>query len=355
MASDQTAVAFDRLDEVADEDRQPAAAPACDLAELASLLAQAEALLVAGADESPDATAAAIERIADIAFVLQEREVEPSLCDALDAAMRDISEANARNRASVQRAHEAGELLRALAQRLDAMMAAQAADVTPAAGGLQGLANSDELECADEFPAPARLFDGDVAEDTAFAQTVAALAESLPERAAAAPAKSEKQLPDSGAASEALTHADGESLREESSPSGCTHPAEVMSGVAGFESRENVATASVAVPSSHSDPAGVAGFALSDGAVIAPPVDPNRSIDPDEDPGDLFEPIAGIRPAPEAPAPAPVAAAQETAPPASFPRAAASAPALAASRPVANDPLAPIRALSEEELIALFS
>jgi hypothetical protein len=351
MANDQSAVAFERLDEVADEDRRPAAAPAGDLAELASLLAQVEALLVAGADESPDATAAAVERIADIAFVLQEREVEPSLCDALDAAMRDISEANARNRASVQRAHEAAELLRALARRLDAMMAAQAADVTPAAGRLQGLAHSDELECADEFPAPARLFDGDVAEDTAFAQTVAALAESLPERAEAAP----DQVRDSGAAFAALTHADGESLKEETSPSGCTHPAEVMSGVAGLESHENVATASVAVPSP--DPAGLTSPVSLAGAVTAPPVDPNRSIDPDEDPGDLFEPISGVRPAPEAPAPA--AAAQETAPSASLPpqspRAAASAPAPAASRPVANDPLAPIRALSEEELIALFS
>src|SRR5579864_2428236 len=185
MASDQTAVAFERLDEVADEDRRPAAAPACDLAELASLLVQAEALVIAAADESPDAIAAAIERIADIAFVLHEREVEPSLCDALDAAMREISEANARNRASVQRAHEAVELLRTLAHRLDAMIAAQASESS--AGSAQRLTHNDELECADEFPALARLFDADLAEDGAFAQTVAALAESLPERAEAAP------------------------------------------------------------------------------------------------------------------------------------------------------------------------
>jgi len=124
MASDQAAVAFERLAEVADEDRRRAGAPASDLAELASALAQVEALVAAGAEAGPDA-AAALERIADIAFVLHEREVEPSLCDALDAAMREISDANARNRASVQRAHEAAELLRSLARRLDAMMAAQ--------------------------------------------------------------------------------------------------------------------------------------------------------------------------------------------------------------------------------------
>jgi len=37
------------------------------------------------------------------------------------------------------------------------------------------------------------------------------------------------------------------------------------------------------------------------------------------------------------------------------PRAAAAAPAQPVPRPVSNDPLGPIRALSEEETIALFS
>src|ERR1700740_3577745 len=135
MSSDRSAVAFERLapsdpspasgEELGWGDGPLAAAPVCNLAELASVLARVEALIAAAVDERPDA-AAALERIADIAFVLHEREVEPSLCDALDAAMREIGEANARSRASVQRAQEAVELLRALARRLEVMMAAQA-------------------------------------------------------------------------------------------------------------------------------------------------------------------------------------------------------------------------------------
>jgi hypothetical protein len=120
---------------------------------------------------------------------------------------------------------------------------------------------------------------------------------------------------------------------------------------------------------------------------VAP--DPTASqpfIDPDEDPGDLFEPAADARPLSVASAAAALAAAGSngeaaaaasiaiaTLPPAptaaaivvaETPQASSAsalrlppvAPAMhAAPQPPANDPLAPIRALSEEELIALFS
>ena len=347
MSNDRSAVAFERLDEAADEDRRPGAALACDLAEIASALAQIEVLVTAGANENPE-TSAAVERIADIAFVLHEREVEPSLCDALDAAMRDISEANARNRTNVQRAHEAAELLRALVQRIEAMMAAQAQEHAS-----RSVADA-ELECADEFPAPARLFDVEAADDGAFAQTVAALAESLPERSDVAPAQFLDVVANSGAALEAPMPADDKSVQE-TSPSAGVHAAETISGVGGREPHESVTTVSVVVPSP--DPVTVASLASSADAEAVPADDMNQSIDPDEDPGDLFEPTPDMHSA--ADAPSPVAAIQETASPASLapqaPRDAASAPSHAASRPAANDPLAPIRALSEEELIALFS
>lgn len=355
MSSDRSAFALEAFDAVADEDRPPAAAPVCDLAELASALARVEALVSAGADERGDAVAA-IERIADIAFVLHEREVEPSLCDALDAAMREISAANARNQASVQRAHEAAELLRAVARRLDAMMAAQA---QPQAS--RSAAHSDELECADEFPAPTRLFDADVAADGAFAQTVAALAESLPERSGAALAQSRDHGTDGGAAPDALPHSDVEPELAETLPSAWMQEENPVSG-AGEEAapRKGFAATSAAVAAP--DPAAAASLALPSGAAAAPAVDVHRSIDPDEDPGDLFEPTPDIRPAADAAAPPPAMSAdttQDIAPPASLapqsPRSAAGAPAYAASRHAVSDPLAPIRALSEEELIALFS
>lgn len=311
-------------------DRPFAAAPVCDLAELASALARVEALIAAAADERPDA-AAALERIADIAFVLHEREVEPSLCDSLDAAMREIGEANARNRARVQRAQEAVELLRALARRLEAMMAAQAQPDAP-----QSAAHGDELEGADEFPAPARLFDGDIAEDGAFAETVASLAESLPERSDAALAQSQDHVTQSGTAPDALTHSDVEPEQAEISPSAWMQAENPVSGVG-------------------AEPTPRTSLAESLSTAATPAVDTPSSIDPDEDPGDLFEPTPDMRPQADAAVPPPALSAitiQETPPP---PRGAAGAPVYAASRPAANDPLAPIRALSEEELIALFS
>jgi len=314
-----------------------AAAPVCDLAELVSALARVEALIAAAVDESPDA-AAALERIADIAFVLHEREVEPSLCDALDSAMREIGEANARHGDKVQCAHEAGELLRELMRRLEAMMAAQAQrQASPPA------AHGDEFECADEFPAPARLFDADVAEDGAFAQTVAALAESLPERSDGALVRSQDHVADSGAAPDALAYSDVEPEHAKIAPSAWGQAENPVSGA-------------------EEESAPPASLAASISAAAVPAVDAGRSIDPDEDPGDLFEPTPDMRPAADTAARSPAMSAnaiKETPPSSGLApqasRGTANGPAHAAARPAADDPLAPIRALSEEELIALFS
>jgi hypothetical protein len=279
---------------------------------------------------------------------LHEREVEPSLCDALDAAMRDLNEANARNRASAQRAHEAVELLRALARRLDAMMAAQAEPQAPGpAADRQGAAENDALECGDEFPAPARLFDADVAEDAAFAETVAALAEALPEHSDADPAQSQHEATDGGSTPEvlvhSLAHSDVHSEQAETAPGTWMHAENPISG-AGEDS----------VPDSS--------LASSIGAAAATRVDTHCAIDPHEDPGDLFEPAPDLRPAADAAVAPPAmraSSAEDTAPAASLaPQASGSradAPPAAPSRSAAADPLAPIRALSEEELIALFS
>ncbi|HZR61770.1 MAG TPA: hypothetical protein VFA80_12550 [Xanthobacteraceae bacterium] len=348
MSSDRSAFAFERLDVAADEVRSPAA-PARDLAELASALAEVEALLAAGAGEGPDA-GAAVERIADIAFVLHEREVEPSLCDALDAAMRDLNEANAHDRANAQRAQEAVELLHALGRRLDAMMAAQAEpQALASADAVQGAGDDGELECADEFPAPARLFDADVAEDGAFAQTVAALAEALPEHSDADPAQSRYQVADSSSAPEVVAHSQTHSLAHSDVQS---EQAETAPGA--WIQAENPTSEAGEDPVPDSSPAS------SIGVAAAPAIDAYGSIDPDEDPGDLFEPAPDVRQAADAAPPAMSANSAEAAAPAAslapqWSGSSAAAPADAASRSAANDPLAPIRALSEEELIALFS
>jgi hypothetical protein len=117
---------------------------------------------------------------------------------------------------------------------------------------------------------------------------------------------------------------------------------------------------------------------------VAPePMASQPAVDPNEDPGDLFEPDADPRLPSVMPVPAAIAAPWSDGEPArasipldALPLSAATsavvlaeahpasasalrlppvAPADAAPQPPASDPLAPIRALSAEELIALFS
>jgi hypothetical protein len=491
MSSDPSAAAFARLDAAADESPPAAAAPPRDLVELAAALARVEALLAAGAADVPDG-AAAVERIADIAFVLHEREVERSLCDALDAAVREIGAADAVKLANAQRAREAAELIRELSRALGEMVATVRAKPQPQAAA---------TVAEDEPPAPAGLFEAPMAEDDAFALTVAALAKGLPEPAAAVAPPHE--MPETIAAEAAVTHSDNtveaptswaavepvpsnveavsepmpveEMLAEQmpveetsaaalpvdsllpgpsasESASGEDEPAAVASAeppepdamvlanapsqapadeaantgydepvaatqgdttaiappdrvAADAGSDLQIAASAVsdhdhAPPAAEADP--VAAAEPIDRAVEAraydeqdaaphqaappPSVGSHPSIDPDEDPGDLFEPMADARPAASAFAPAsiaappshgdavpgdavPVSGPSEGLPlaaaaavevksqqPASVtPRLSAGAPAHGAPRAAANDPLAPIRALSEEETIALFS
>ena len=74
----------------------------------------------------PPDTFAALERIQDIAFVLHERPVEQTLCDALDAALRDVSDALVQSARALERTHQAAEQLQVLANRVRAMIAGSA-------------------------------------------------------------------------------------------------------------------------------------------------------------------------------------------------------------------------------------
>ena len=99
---------------------EAAALPAADSnRELFEIAAAIERISVA-ADAGATATrGAALERLQDIAFVLHERPVEPSLCDALDGAVREIAEA-------FGSAETAGASLRELAERLRVVIASAA-------------------------------------------------------------------------------------------------------------------------------------------------------------------------------------------------------------------------------------
>ncbi len=70
---------------------------------------------------APD-IAAATERILDITFELRERAVKTTLCDALDAAVREISDACSAGKANGNGAHDAAQMLHDLAQRIDGLI-----------------------------------------------------------------------------------------------------------------------------------------------------------------------------------------------------------------------------------------
>ncbi len=312
-----------------------------DLAVLTAAIARIEALIAAAATPQP-AGSDAIERIADIAFVLHERDVEASLCDALDAAVREITLAGALKQGSVERIRQAAELLRELSGRANEMMAqaeaAQGAELPKTANmaptSSKGLSAGPEKRDGEE-PADVKLpgddlFAADVPEDDEFAVFF---------RKALMPRSSANE-----------------------------------------EANLNKAVLNE-MPSSGKSP---------------------RALNPEDDPGDLFEPIASaplaappelkieaaaLPPAPvHAPARVPEqtgAAVGESIPrseenaqpqmtvadaktlsdgssvggfkPPAPPRLAAGSVPQSAPRAAPSDPLAPVRALSDEEIIALFS
>jgi hypothetical protein len=476
MPTELSAAALRSFDEVPDESGLPeAAVPPGGLADLAAVIERLEALIATDAALAPDGSAA-IERIADIAFVLHERDVEPSLCDALDAAVREVSESGRLKSATAQRTREAAALLRELSRRVNELMARAKAEeegsdllVAQAARGdtqsAAGRFNDADIACEGEIGEG--LFAADLPADDEFAHVVATLAESLfappdlepasdPPLEAAAIAESNSVLASIDAVEMALVIESGdaailggfssqiaadapfsepppaEQLTGDAtpveefahgqapsvpSPSEAASAEDLLSNLPSIEPAIQVAP----VPSENSAGVAVPVPAAPDvilptnveekaGEILAPVAsEPSRTllpevlpeIDPNEDPGDLFEPIAGACAAPSAatplaapPEPTNVAADVEKVSPAAseteqkpvhnlpaaadMPGVTASAPSASAesdvkpqpqpapartasvapppaSRPPPADPLAPLRALSEDELIALFS
>jgi hypothetical protein len=108
--------------------QHPAGAAAA-LWEVAAALARIEAEMAAR--PRPSDGFDSIERLRDIAFVLHERSIEASLCDALDAAVRDLAAVCATFGLSAERGGRAAELLRSLKHRVSQMIALTAADSDP--------------------------------------------------------------------------------------------------------------------------------------------------------------------------------------------------------------------------------
>ena len=326
--------------------------------------------------------------------MLHERPVEATLCDGLDAAIREISQATMRSESTATGVREAAELVGALAGRVREMMALSSAS----RGGPRPVgANVDATSGAGFFELATN--DGET-----FAQAVAELAASLP-TLSDAPSEPVEAVPEpesgQGAplpAAEIAPSEPVEAAPEPESGQGAPTPAaEIAPSDNVLLPADETQPTATETPDNDTAPPQPAStdvslseavlnqaFAddyfsngnLPDEAPVSeetesapilseePPSEamaPAQNIStepvpgPQEDPADLFEPGAAPIPPVETATPVTADAPVPAEPPAEPARAVPPPPVRAIPRPPGNDPLAAVRDLSAEELIALFS
>ena len=348
----------------------------------------------------PPDTFAALERIQDIAFVLHERPVEQTLCDALDAALRDVSDALVQSARALEGTHQAAEQLPALANRVRAMNAGSApAAPIPNNAPVQSSAWAQPIELAagdgeafgDAVTTPASFLSAAGPVEVGDAESDSADAVSAPSATAiiddiSALAESERGVPADarGGRGDFLTDptlfASGEyvSVDYENSEQAFDGAANFrMVGVTAlseeilddalktehFGARDLPSTgatngeASSDTPIDQSFDEAVREAAQSDDLLPSQNYFLGAVASSREVPGEAFEPLPIPSPlgASSVAAEPSADAAVATEPPPVMPLPAAAPLALTAvPRPAPGDPLAAVRALSEEELIALF-
>ena len=371
--ADTTAIvsAIARIEATLRGDGPPRADAAGDLMEIAAAIDRIQAAISAGATPAADISAA-IERLLDIAFMLHERPVEATLCDGLDAAIREISEATMRSESTAKGTREAAELVGALADRVREMLALSSTvrgAPQPAGENVGSAPGAGFFELATN--------DGET-----FAQAVAELAASLPaitdapgEPVDAVPELEPEAESGEGTPAPAAEIAPSENVllpaveaqqtaSEIAIPDNDTTPPQiVLTDVSLSEAVLNQASDDFFSSPNFSSEAPAREEAASAQALSQEPPSEapaeNFSTEPvpgpQEDPADLFEPASVPTPPAEAAASVTADAAVPAEPPAEPPRAVPPPPARAIPRPPGSDPLAAVRDLSEEELIALFS
>jgi hypothetical protein len=399
--ADTTAIvgAIARIEAALRGEGPPRADAAGDLMEIAAAIDRIGAALAAGTPPVSDVSAA-IERLLDIAFVLHERPVEATLCDGLDAAVREISQANMRSESTAAGVREVAELVGALAGRVREMMAlsnAMHGAPEPAGGNVAATSGAGFFELATN--------DGET-----FAQAVAELAASLP-TLADAPSEPAEAAPEleggQGAPVPAAEIAQGETVEAVTEPESGQGTARLAAEIAPGDNvllpaDETLQTATETVtadrdtapPQPASSDVSLSEAVLSqafaddyfsnvnlpdeapvreesESAPISGEEPPSEAVapaqnfstepvpspqpNPQEDPADLFEPQSVPTPPVEAATPVTADAPVPAEPPAEPPHAVPPPPARAIPRPPGSDPLAAVRDLSAEELIALFS
>jgi hypothetical protein len=346
-------------------------AGAGELIEIAAAVDRIAAAIAAGAPRASD-VAVAVERIQDIAFMLHEGPLEATLGDAFDAAVRELAAA-----ARPDSGSNAIDLLQALSSRVREMIGAR----------------MSHQPAGEPFVVPP---DG----GEALAQAVAAFAASLPALAEIPDAAAEP--PRESAAALSVDQARSEQMspppQQEQAAAPTAEPAPANEAAMPIEvvqtpaAEVKVAEVDVAAPPPQAEPeildsASILSQAFADDVFAGGPVTVEASVNEaqpteqsagdepprqelpselpnespseaplpaqhvaaepvanlEEDPADLFEPEP--EPAVEAAAPAAAEPPQAVPPP----------PVRAIPRPPLSDPLAAVRELSEEELIALFS
>jgi hypothetical protein len=389
--ADTTAIvsAIARIEATLRGEGPPRADAAGDLMEIAAAIDRIQAALAAGTSPAPDVSAS-IERLLDIGFMLHERPVEATLCDGLDAAVREISAATMRSESTAVGIREAAELVRALAGRVREMMALSNA--------LHGAHQATGENVA--ATSGAGFFELATNDSETFAAAVAELAASLPAftdapsahvEAALEPASAPEPMvePESGEGAPApaaeIAPSDDNVLspvaeaQQTATEAGSPDNDAALPQIASTQIASTDVSLSEAVLNQASDDffsspnfAGAAPVrdevasaqVLSEEspAKAVPPAQnfsaepvPSSQPSPQEDPADLFEPAPVATSPVEAAAPATKDAPMPAEPPAEPPRAVPPPPARAIPRPPGSDPLAAVRDLSEEELIALFS
>ncbi len=370
--ADTTAIvnAIARIEAALRGEGPPRADAAGDLMEIAAAIERVQAAIANCTTPASD-TAAAVERLSDIAFMLHERPVEATLCDGLDAAVREISEANMRAESTAAGVREAAELVRALAGRVREMMTLSSASrgaSQPAGENVDATAGAGFFELATN--------DGE-----AFAQAVAALAASLP-TLADAPSEPVEAAPEpesgqgaSTPATETVPSVDvlpaADEAQQTAVETGTLDSDTAPPHLASTDVSLSEAVLNQAFSDDYFASANFSGEAPARGETGSEHVlseePPSEAVlpaqnfstepvpDPQDDLADLFEPQPVPTTPAEAATPVTADAAVPAEPPPEPPRVVPPPPVRAIPRPPGSDPLAAVRDLSEEERIALFS
>lgn len=344
--------ALARIEAAIDEAPQPAAVSVGDLAAIAATIDRIGGAIEGERGRISDIAAAA-GRITAITSELRERAVKTALCDALDAAAREIGSGSEQDEANaIQSLRELGDKVRAL------IIAAGAGE---AAGGVVAGAAPENGTPASAAPAAAHAAEhpGGSEADSAAPPDPFELAWQDEKNFAAAAIALQASL-------SSLGDTDG-APRDLQSPPVDVAPAQ------SHQASEPPSAEPTDPPRSYIEPPDF---------VFAPPArEPDREVeiesneqagqahpllpgtellpDPGDDPADLFEamPQGGGVAAPSAPTTIPETPAAAT-PPTQLPtpqlRIAAGSAIRPSPRPAPSNPLAALRLLSEEELLALF-